>query len=322
MSGNTVYYRGGSTPGPSRSRTPSSDATSGAASSTFPALGGTATGWTHTTPDVKTTPSGGPYVSNLFSWSAGTTTSPTEAVTGADAAGNTTTAPTLTFTNDSTVPATTDNTASIGTTCKNTTQTVTLTPTDAGSGVAATYYTTNGSTPTTSSSQGTSIALSADGTYTIKYFTVDNVGNQETVKTAATVICIDKTAPAPTNVVLANGNGTAGTADNRDTLTITYSEQLDATTFCSTWTNTGNQTSSGASIVVQIADTGSNDTLDDHCRRGGELRWHGKLPPRLDHARRQLRRCHHEHSAEHSRSCPGTRLHTRCRSGSARPAER
>ncbi len=263
LSGNTVYYRGGTGNSGSFSiQNSMSDAASGAGSSTFAALGGTATGWTHTTPDVKATPSGGPYVSNLFSWSAGTSTSPTEAVTGADAAGNTTIAPTLTFTNDSTVPSTTDNTSSIGTTCKNTTQTVTLTPTDAGSGVTATYYTINGSTPTTSSSQGTSIALSADGTYTIKYFTVDNVGNQETIKTAATVICIDKTAPAPTNVVLANGTtGTAGTADNRDTLTITYSEQLDATTFCSTWTNTGNQTLSGASIVAQIADTGSNDTL-------------------------------------------------------------
>ena len=106
-------------------------------------------------------------------------------MTGADAAGNTTTAPSLTFTNDSTAPATTDNTASIGTTCKNTTQTVTLTPTDSASGAATTYYTTNSTTPTTSSSQGTSIALSADGTYTIKYFTVDNVGNRRAVKTAS-----------------------------------------------------------------------------------------------------------------------------------------
>jgi Chitobiase/beta-hexosaminidase C-terminal domain len=260
VGGSTVYYRGAAVGSFSIQNTVS-DATSGAASSTFPALGGTTTGWTHTTPDVKTAPSGGPYVSNLFSWSAGTNSSPTEAVTGADAAGNTTTAPSLTFTNDSTAPATTDNTASIGTACKNTTQTVTLTPTDSASGAATTYYTTNSTTPTTSSSQGTSIALSAEGTYTIKYFTVDNVGNQEAVKTAATVICIDKTAPAPTNVVLANGNGTAGTADNRDTLAITYSEQLDATTFCSSWTNTGNQTLTGASIVAQITDTGSNDTL-------------------------------------------------------------
>src|SRR5207247_4581173 len=134
----------------------------------------------------QTTPSGGPYDSNTFSWTSATSTSPTEVVTGADAAGNSTAASTLTFTNDSTAPSTTDNTASIGSTCKNTTQTVTLTPTDGGSRVAATYYTTDASTPTTSSSQGTSIALSSDGPYTITYFSVDKVGNTETGKTART----------------------------------------------------------------------------------------------------------------------------------------
>jgi hypothetical protein len=179
-------------------------------------------------------------------------------VTGADAAGTSGAAPTLTLTNDAAVPSTTDNTASIGSTCKNTNQTVTLSPTDAGSGVAATYYTTNGSTPTTSSSQGTSIVLSTDGTYTIKYFSVDNVGNQESVKTGAATICIDKTAPAPTDVVLANG-GTVGTADSGDTLTITYSEQLDAATFCSSWNNSGSQTLAG--VTVSIAQSGSNDIL-------------------------------------------------------------
>jgi hypothetical protein len=211
---------------------------------------------------VKTTPSGGPYVSNTFSWTAGTASGPTEAVTAADAAGNTNTATTLTFTNDATVPVTTDNTSSIGSTCKTTTQTVTLSPTDAASGVAATYYTTDGSTPTTASAQGTSIVLSAEDTYTIKYFSVDNVGNPETVKTGAATICIDKTpgAPAPTNVVLANG-GTLGRADVGDTLTITYSEQIDATTFCAgTWTNTGTQTLS-TGVTIQIANTAGNDTL-------------------------------------------------------------
>ena len=259
LTGSTVYYRG-STTGSFKIRNAVSDATSGAGSSTFAALGGTTTGWTHSTPDVQTTPSGGPYDSNTFSWTSATSSSPSEVVTGADAAGNSTAAPTLTFTNDSTAPSTTDNTASIGSTCKNSTQTVTLTPTDGGSGVAATYYTTDGSTPTTGSSQGTSIALSSDGTYTIKYFSVDKVGNTESVKTAGTTICIDKTAPAPTNVVLANG-GIAGTADSGDTLTVTYSEQLDATTFCSTWTNSGTQTLSNTSIRVQIANNSTNDTL-------------------------------------------------------------
>ena len=77
VNGNTVYYRGAAAGSFSIQNTVA-DATSGAASSSFPALGGTTTGWTHTAPDVKTTPSGGPYVSNLFSWTAGTTSSPTE----------------------------------------------------------------------------------------------------------------------------------------------------------------------------------------------------------------------------------------------------
>ena len=187
LSGSTVYYRG-VTLGSFSIQNAVSDATSGPASSSFPALGGVSTlGWSHTAPDLKTTPAGGPYVSNPFSWGNNTTSSPTETVTGADNAGNTTAAPLLTFTNDQTAPSTTDNTASIGATCQNTNQTVTLTPTDAGSGVAATYYTINGSTPTTSSSQGTSVALSTEGSFTIKYITVDNVGNAEAAKTAGTV---------------------------------------------------------------------------------------------------------------------------------------
>ncbi|MCW3066480.1 MAG: hypothetical protein JWN32_3652, partial [Solirubrobacterales bacterium] len=49
-----------------------------------------------------------------------------------------------------------------------------------------------------------------------------------------------------------------------DTLTATYSERLDATTFCSTWNNTGTGTQSIAgsgAVTVTIANTGTNDTL-------------------------------------------------------------
>src|SRR5581483_12334802 len=107
------------------------------------------------------------------------------------------------FNVDNTAPVTTDNTASIGSGWLKTNQTVTLTPTDSGgAGVAATYYTTDGSTPTTSSSQGTSISLTTDGVYTIKYFSVDNAGNSETVKTAGTVIHIDKTVPTPATLTV------------------------------------------------------------------------------------------------------------------------
>ena len=297
VNGNTVYYRGAAAGSFSIQNTVA-DATSGAASSSFPALGGTTTNWTHTAPDVKTTPSGGPYVSNLFSWTAATISSPTEAVTGADAAGNTAAAPTLTFTNDSTVPATTDNTASIGSTCKNTTQTVTLSPTDAASGVAATYYTTNGSAPTTSSSQGTSISLSADGNYTIKYFTVDNVGNTETVKTARLDDLhrqdrtgTDQRRPGQRRN---RGDGRLGghTDDHvlggarRHHLLLDLGERFD---------------SDDHGRLGRRPDRRHRRQrhADDHGRRCGELRRHGQLPRRLDRARWQLRDHHPDVQLSH-----------------------
>jgi len=174
------------------------------------------------------TPLGGPFTSSLFSWNSGAATPPSYTVTGTDGAGNNGTAG-ITFVGDGTAPSTSDNTGTIGTACKNTTQTVVLTPTDAGSGVANSFFTTNGTTPTTASSSGTSISLATDGTFTIKYFSTDNVGNSETVKTAGTAICIDKTAPTLT-LSAANGGGTSketfsGTASHGsgDLLPITLS---------------------------------------------------------------------------------------------------
>ncbi len=107
---------------------------------------------------------------------------------------------------DNTVPVTTDNTSVIGNGWKSTNQTVTLTRSDAGaSGGMTTYYTTDGSTPSTSSAQGTSVSLTADGVYTIKYFTVDAAGNTETAKTGTTQIRIDKNAPSSATITSPTG---------------------------------------------------------------------------------------------------------------------
>ena len=99
--GNTIYYRG-AVAGSFTLTNAVADAGSGPASSQTAAMTGTTTGWTHT-PSTVSTPAGGPYVSNAFSWGAGTTSSPGEVVTGRDVAGNTATTG-LTFVDDSTPP--------------------------------------------------------------------------------------------------------------------------------------------------------------------------------------------------------------------------
>jgi peptidoglycan/xylan/chitin deacetylase (PgdA/CDA1 family)/PKD repeat protein len=75
---------------------------------------------------------------------------------------------------------------------------VTLTATDntGGSGVDKTYYTTDGSTPTKSSAVATG-PFTVSSTSTLKYFSVDKVGNAETVQSQQ--IRIDRT-PATTTI--------------------------------------------------------------------------------------------------------------------------
>jgi len=74
---------------------------------------------------------------------------------------------------------------------------VSLSATDGagGSGVDKTYYTTNGSTPTTASTVYTA-PFTLPNTGTVKFFSTDKAGNAEAVKSQ--LIQIDKTAPATT----------------------------------------------------------------------------------------------------------------------------
>jgi hypothetical protein len=100
-----------------------------------------------------------------------------------------------TFTIDITPPVTDDDTGAIGDGWKATPQTVTLGPADpGGSGVVSTYYTANGSTPTTGSKHGTSVSV-GEGIHIISYFSVDRAGNHEAVRVAPRQIRVDQTVP-------------------------------------------------------------------------------------------------------------------------------
>jgi hypothetical protein len=211
--GSSLFYRPSGPGGTFAVGATSSDAGSGLQKVRFPGLAG---GFTPTSPVDDTL---SPY-SQIFSWTTGATyENATNIVTAFDRVGNTS-ATTFGVFPDSTPPTTTDNSAAIGSGWKNTTQFVNLSPTDgAGAGSAISYYTSDGSTPTTASQQGTSITLSAEGVYTVKYFSVDYVGNVESVKTAGTQVRIDKTSPSaavldPLPATIRNGQALTGSGSD------------------------------------------------------------------------------------------------------------
>jgi hypothetical protein len=100
LSGATVYYASASS-GSFKLVDAVSDGGSGPASAVFPSIA--TTGWTHAAETV-TTPSGGSYSSSSFSWNANPSVPAGYSVTGADAAGNTTST-SLTFVRDTTAPS-------------------------------------------------------------------------------------------------------------------------------------------------------------------------------------------------------------------------
>lgn len=99
--------------------------------------------------------------------------------------------------------------------------TVTLTPTDERSGIANTYYCVdqlNSCNPTTS---GTSVTVSTEGENYVRYYSVDNAGNAEEVKTAANTVKIDTTLPTTSLSPDAPGEGELIVSPGDTTITVT-----------------------------------------------------------------------------------------------------
>ena len=123
-----------------------------------------------------------------------------------DEAGNTQTDTVYDIFIDTVAPVTIDN-APAG--CKNVKPiTITLTANDPapGTGVSATYYCTDTTNTCTPNTEGTEIVIDAEGTTYIRYYSVDNAGNEETVK--STSVFIDTIAPDEQLQVTASDTGT------------------------------------------------------------------------------------------------------------------
>lgn len=167
---------------------------------------------------------------------------------------------------DTATPVTTDNVDSSS--WRTSSVTVTLSCSNSGGSTCAhTYYTTDGSTPTTGSSSGsgatTSFTLSSDGTYTIKYFSVNTAGTTESVKTAANQVKIDQALPI--NFDLNSPSNNSYTSSERPAFRWNVPVSADATSSLSKYvlivdnSSLGSGQPSGDFAIDNIPTSGTSD---------------------------------------------------------------
>jgi hypothetical protein len=219
VSGTTLYYNG-TAGGNFQLSDTVTDAQSGPASATFPALGGSTSGWAHTAQTVST-PAGGPYVTtNDFIWAPGTSNSPTEAVTSTDNAGNTSSATTLTFTNDSTNPTGSITAPASSSSVSGNAVTISTNALDTGgSGVGSVVFQSSPAGAGTWTTIGTvnsapfqmtwDTTVIPSGPYDIQAIITDHVGN--TITASVTSVTVLDVTP-PTNSIALNSVSPAGSA--------------------------------------------------------------------------------------------------------------
>jgi peptidoglycan/xylan/chitin deacetylase (PgdA/CDA1 family) len=188
-----------------------SDAGSGPASARFPAL--VTGGWTHSAETVTTGTGAAPtvsYTSSAYSWTASATTPADQAVTAADAAGNSGgSGGTVHFVSDTTAPAVTA--ACSGSPCNawyNAAVAVSLQGSDGQSGVSQIRYTTDGSVPTLTTGTRYTAPFNVGANTTVTYRAWDNVGNAS--QAATRTLSFETLPPAVAITSPTNGSSVTG----------------------------------------------------------------------------------------------------------------
>lgn len=120
--------------------------------------------------------------------------------------------------------------------------------------------------------------VTTEGQFVIKYFGIDAVNNQETVKTATNTLKIDKTLPTATPVSIASNNPNTTLAKEGDVITVSFttSEAVNLPTatiagktatvtntggndYTATYTLTATETQGVAAIAIDFDDIAGND---------------------------------------------------------------
>jgi len=99
----------------------------------------------------------------------------------------------------------------------------------------------------------TANAVLAAGAKAYSITSTDNAANSQTQSGYS--VTVDNTAPAATDVQAANGGATVGKPEAGDTITLTFSEQIDPESVLAGWTG------SATNVVVRIVNQGGGDRL-------------------------------------------------------------
>jgi hypothetical protein len=259
-----VYYRS-SVAGSFRLSDALADAASGPSSVTYPAIA--TTGWTHALETIAT-PTGGPFASSTYSWTANPSAPTASSVTGLDLAGNASTAP-LAFAADVTGPTGGAIAYTDGVVDATSVPVIASAGSDAGSGIASlairrdvaplttltetcgTFAGTYATTVTLVGGADTSVA--SGSCYRYEIVATDNVGNSTTT-TSASVARVDTSGPQVTAIVSQKSNGSAGDGQLAvgDRLIITFNQSLAAASVPTAFSG-ANEDSNGLFSTVTLS---------------------------------------------------------------------
>lgn len=248
----TIYYKG-DVSGSFRLIDALTDAGSGPASATFPAIA--TTGWTHDLETVST-PTGGPYLSSTFSWTPNPGAPTNKALNGTDVSGKQSTNGSISFQNDTTPPSGGSVTYPNGVVTSTSLPVTVINAGDPLSGIDPTSPTIRrDSAPLSTATEtcgtfagtfGTSVTLvaGADASvvggrcYQYRLLVSDKVGNVATFA-SANVAKIDTSGPQVTAITSLQANGTAG--DGRlavgDRLVLGFNQSLAPASVPTSFTN-------------------------------------------------------------------------------------
>jgi Ice-binding-like/Chitobiase/beta-hexosaminidase C-terminal domain/Bacterial Ig-like domain len=241
QSGNTIYYRG-NVAGSFRIADAPTDTASGPASSTFPAIA--TTGWTHEVETIST-PTGGPYISSPFSWTAGAANPTVKPVFSTDLAGKSSTNASILFASDIVPPSGGSIVYPNGVLNSASVPIATVNGSDGASGInTATTTIKRDVAPLTTATEtcgtfpgtyattvtligGADTSVTSGNCYRYEYIVSDKVGNQ-TVNTSASVAKIDTSGPQVTAIGSRQSSGSAGNGQIEvgDRLLLTFNQNL------------------------------------------------------------------------------------------------